>query len=255
MAPFPETSTTPSILHQHKSCAALSVSNTDYSSSKKKERREKRAMMIPTRTVVQLATAACLSFGATTAFTVTSISNPLSQSVWPLASSSSIAPDQTTPDGAAIMKELGIQEGKLAYGVKPSEIQKYIGTRQELIEKTLTDIPKFDRETAEKEVDKFLMDAEMVNMYIRYQKEVEKDPNFTVPNVEKENELFSLRNILLLYVAYVAATSGPEALRNFVADQELAGTWHDTGIAALDQWLHDTTSAGALTRAAEATSL
>ncbi len=122
--------------------------------------------------LAQFAVALCFCLGATTAFTVSSSQVALRRSVLSVASSS-IEPEGATKDGIAIMKELGIEEGKLALGIKPSEIQKYIGTRAELIEKTLADVPKFDGATAETEVDKFLIDSEMVNLYIRYQKEVE----------------------------------------------------------------------------------
>ena len=45
-----------------------------------------------------------------------------------------------------------------------------------MIAKLETDVNKFNRERAEKEADKFMMDAENVNMYIRYLKDKEENP-------------------------------------------------------------------------------
>lgn len=39
-----------------------------------------------------------------------------------------------------------------------------------------SDFKKFNREKVEKEVDKFMLDAEGVNMYIRYLKDKEENP-------------------------------------------------------------------------------
>lgn len=110
-----------------------------------------------------------------------------------------------------------------------------------MIQKTLDDISAFNGEKAASEVDKFLMDGEMVNLYIQFQKEKEKDPDFVVPGAEEEEELFSFRNLVFAYIAYVVFfKSGPVAFRNWVAQQEAAGTWHGSGIQAIDDWLANT---------------
>lgn len=78
----------------------------------------------------------------------------------------------------------------------------------------------------------------MVNLYIKFQKEKEKDPDFVVPEKkEDDGGIFSLRNVVYGYVGYVALTSGPVAFRNWVADQEAAGKWHGSGIQFVDDWL------------------
>lgn len=103
---------------------------------------------------------------------------------------------------------------------------------------------------AEKEVDKFLMDSEMVNMYIQFGKEVEKDPNFFVPDNDNDadsNNWFSPKNIVAGYLAYVGVTSGPQIIRRYIAEQEVKGEWEPTNIQFIDQWI-DTTSADATAR-------
>jgi hypothetical protein len=133
-----------------------------------------------------------------------------------------------------------------------------IFSREDLIAKTLTDISSFDRPTAEAEVDKFLMDYDMVNLYIQYEKELEKNPNFVVPaDREKDDGLFSFRNIVAAYIAYLAATTVPNAFRGYVAKQELAGQWKPTNIQFLDEWIERTSpeaTARILQKAAKAAS-
>ena len=127
---------------------------------------------------------------------------------------------------------------------------RFIERREELITKTLTDIPTLDREMAEKEVDQFLLDCEMVNLYIQYGKEVEKDPNFVVPDNDNDadsNNWFTPRNIVAGYLTYVGVTSGPQILRRYIAEQEVKGEWEPTHIQFLDQWI-DRTSADATAR-------
>ena len=127
-------------------------------------------------------------------------------------------------------------------------------SREDLISKTLSDIPSFNREKAEMEVDKFLMDSEMVNLYIQYEKEVEKNPSFVVPETQEENSLFSVRNIVFGYLGYVTVTSIPQVIRRLVAEQEVAGTWKPTNVAFFDDWIEKTSAeatARVIQRAAE----
>jgi len=104
-------------------------------------------------------------------------------------------------------------------------------------------------------VDKFLMDAEMVDLYIRFGKELEKNPDFVVPETEVKEGLFSLRTVLLCYIGYIGFGIVSKVFRNFVADQEIAGTWQGTNIGFIDDWIQNTSAeatAEALKRAAEA---
>lgn len=109
---------------------------------------------------------------------------------------------------------------------------------------------------AEVEVDKFLMDCEMVNMYIQYGKEVEKDPNFVVPDNgdEDDNGWFTPRNLVAGYLTYVGVTGGPQIVRRYIAEQEVKGEWEPTNIPFIDQWIENTSAeatARVLQKAAE----
>lgn len=112
-------------------------------------------------------------------------------------------------------------------------------SREDLIAKTLQDIPSFTRATAEVEVDKFLLDAEAVNMFINFGKAKEDDPDFEVPAPPEEG-FFSFRTLVLGYLGYVAVTSAPVIFRKWVAKQEAAGTWEGTHISFVDDWIANT---------------
>jgi hypothetical protein len=116
----------------------------------------------------------------------------------------------------------------------------------------MTDIPAFDRAKAEQEVDKFLMDYEMANLYIQYGKEIEKDPDFVVPDTNEEEGLFSFRTVVIVYLCYVAVTTIPDMVRQYIAEQEAAGTWSPTNIAFIDDWIASTSKlAGSLSSQAD----
>jgi hypothetical protein len=131
-----------------------------------------------------------------------------------------------------------------------------VHSREALIAKTKADIPSLTVVQATAEADKFLMDAEMLDLYIRFGKEVEKDPNFKVPDAPDDSGgLFSVRNIAIAYGSFLVASKGPDLLRGYIADQQVAGTWHPTGLSFVDGWVDETSAtavAAALARATAA---
>ena len=120
----------------------------------------------------------------------------------------------------------------------------------------MTDLPKLDRPQAEAKVDQFLLDSEMIDLYIRFGKELEKNPDFVVPeSAEPEEGLFSFRTVIIMYIGYIGFGIVKNVFRGYVADQEIAGTWQGTNIGFLDDWIQQTSPAAtqqALQRAAEA---
>ena len=113
----------------------------------------------------------------------------------------------------------------------------YQYSRDALITKTLTDIKEFDRPRAEMEVDKFLLDAEAINIYIQFQKMREQDPDFQVPVTEEEEGLFSFRTVVIVYLSYVAFSIGSKKFLDFVAEKSAAGEWQGTNIPFIDDWI------------------
>lgn len=128
----------------------------------------------------------------------------------------------------------------------------------------MKDISNISREKAEKEVDKFLLDAEMVrvlvlfilmtcpcirfslsirlstqvNMYINFQTKLEEDPEFKVPTSAGEDEgIFSLQSLLYVYLGYVGAERvAPFLARKFVESQ--GDSYSGTHIEFLDAWIN-----------------
>lgn len=185
----------------------------------------------------------------TTTIEATELDDP-TNSVKPYFSSlTTISPTAQDKDDSAIFdnvvdiyEQIGVERENLALGIKPEEFLKYIGTREDLITRTLKDIDSFDRKKAEMEVDKFLLDAEMVNLLIQFGKEVEKDPNFKVPALEEEKDgFFSFRTLVIAYLAYVAYDTFPRLFRNWVFDQQESGQWTGTNIPLIDDWIETTT--------------
>lgn len=114
----------------------------------------------------------------------------------------------------------------------------YIHRREDLVDRVLFDIPEFDREKAEAEVDKFLLDAECLRIYLEFQKRKAEDPDFALPGSGSQEEgLFSFRNFVILYLGYVAYTSVPTAFRRFVETKQEAGEWNGSGFQFIDDWL------------------
>eukprot|EP00539_Tryblionella_compressa_P017632 CAMPEP_0178857016 /NCGR_PEP_ID=MMETSP0746-20121128/24243_1 /TAXON_ID=913974 /ORGANISM="Nitzschia punctata, Strain CCMP561" /LENGTH=240 /DNA_ID=CAMNT_0020523245 /DNA_START=63 /DNA_END=785 /DNA_ORIENTATION=- len=85
---------------------------------------------------------------------------------------------------------IGVEPEKLALGIDPDEFLEWVGTKQELMNKFQSDNPSFSPERVEEEVDRFMMDAESVNMYIKYLKERKLNPQkFAAEALEAELSL------------------------------------------------------------------
>lgn len=140
------------------------------------------------------------------------------------------------------MKKINTNEQNPTKQNNISKKQSYKHSREDLISKTLKDIESFDRNKAIIEVDKFLLDAEMINLLIQFGKEVEKDPDFKVPEQEEEKDgFFSFRTLVVAYLGYVAYDSFPRIFRSYVYDQQELGTWTGTNIQFIDEWIETTT--------------
>ncbi|KAL7570369.1 hypothetical protein ACA910_017208 [Epithemia clementina (nom. ined.)] len=143
------------------------------------------------------------------------------------------------PDTVSPYERIGIKEEELAIGIDPMEVIEYIGTREDLVEKTMNDIPSFDRKMAEAEVSKFLLDSDALSVFIEFRKRKADDPDFEVPAAPSEEGFFSFRTFVFVYLGYVAYTTVPEIFKNWVRSKEEAGEWNGSGIPALDQWLSE----------------
>jgi hypothetical protein len=108
----------------------------------------------------------------------------------------------------------------------------------------MEDIPSFSRAQAEAEVDRFLLDAEALRIYIEFQKRKAEDPDFALPQEEEETSPLNFRNFVIVYLGYVAYTTIPVMFRKFAEGQIEAGEWHGSGIPFIDEWLINGANAG-----------
>jgi hypothetical protein len=110
---------------------------------------------------------------------------------------------QTETDGETIYDKIGFPEDKIALGIDPNQVAEWIGNRDTLIAKFQEDNEEMDTERINLEVDKFMMDAELVNYYIDYQK---KKASGWVE--EQKNPPPSILTIILSgYIAFVVFNS------------------------------------------------
>jgi len=80
---------------------------------------------------------------------------------------------------------------KLALGIDPDEVLEYIGTREDLVVKFQNDIPKFTPEEVVVEVDKFLLDGEMLDLMIKYSQRKKEDPEWEPKYAEVDDSPFN----------------------------------------------------------------
>lgn len=111
-------------------------------------------------------------------------------------------------------------------------------SKEDLISKTMEDIPKYSREEATKAVEWFMLDKEAIDFYVAYEKKKAEDPEF---GVEKKEGFFSFRTLVIVYITYVvSSTILLPQVRNYIAGQEAAGTWQPTNIPFIDNWIANT---------------
>lgn len=121
------------------------------------------------------------SRSTTMAFTTSTKISPLSHFPPALLHATLTAEELSTMDKAEQLKALGVDsEERLALGIDPDEVLEFLGTREDLINKFQADIPKLstDRTLAESEVDKFLVDGEMLDLFIKYSQRKREDPTW-----------------------------------------------------------------------------
>lgn len=98
----------------------------------------------------------------------------------------------------------------------------------------MKDIPSLNREKAETEIGKFLLDSEAVNMMIQFYKMKADDPDFEVPDTNQDEGFFSLRTLVIVYLGYVAYSTFPVLIRRWIDSQT---DWQGTGIDFVDNWI------------------
>jgi trehalose-6-phosphate synthase len=109
-----------------------------------------------------------------------------------------------------VYDELGFKEEQIALGINPEEVLQWLGTREDIITQLIEDNGnKIDRTKAELEVDKLLLDYEVVSKFMAYKKWAAENPETAAKVAEiaaKEGKI-NFQEISL-YALWIAAGVG-----------------------------------------------
>jgi hypothetical protein len=133
----------------------------------------------------------------------------------------------STFNATSVYDQIGIREDQLALGIEAEEVLQYVGTRQALVDRFLKDLPKLDKTKVEAEVDKFLMDAEMLTSLITYEKAMANDKEGMFGSSQAQEDM-SWRNpkVVATYAAWIAGGVGFSYVRRTYIDPKFAsGEW------------------------------
>jgi len=130
--------------------------------------------------------------------------------------------------GKGIYGRLKIKEDEIAIGIDPTEVLQWLGNRDDIIGKFMKDNKNMETDQAEAEIKRFMMDAEMVNAFIAYEKK-KADPNFVRDSVE---ENLSDPATLGTYAIWITGGVGFAYLKNRVIEPKFAsGEWEEFKIS------------------------
>lgn len=122
---------------------------------------------------------------------------------------------------------IGIEPEKLAIGIDASKFLELIGTKEDLKEKFQSDNTSWDSKRVEEEVDRFMMDAENVNMYIKYLTDkIENPEKYAAQALEAELSLSNPKTAATYLVWLVGGVSIGIFRTEYLAPKLESGEWH-----------------------------
>ena len=78
-------------------------------------------------------------------------------------------------------------------------------SREDLVAKFQADIPKFSQSDAEAEVDKFLMDGEMLDLWIKFTQRKREDPSWEPQYAPEPSPVVKVVNFVSQYAIWIVA--------------------------------------------------
>jgi len=121
---------------------------------------------------------------------------------------------------------IGVEPENLAIGINATDFLEWVGTKNDLIEKMQADFKSYSREKVEEEVDRFMMDAESVNVYIRYLKDKKENPGKYAQQALEAELSLSNPKTLATYAAWLAGgVSFGYIRREFIDPKFESGEW------------------------------
>lgn len=137
--------------------------------------------------------------------------------------------EESKSTGAAptIYDRLGFEEENLAIGIDEKEVLQWLGTKEDIVNRFMADNKGMEKEKAEEEVSKFMLDAEMVNSFIAYEKK-KSDPKFLR---EQAEEQLSDPSTWGTYAVWIAGGAGFAYVKNVIIEPKYAsGEWEEIHI-------------------------
>merc|ERR1711862_913792 len=126
--------------------------------------------------------------------------------------------------GTTVYDKLGFSEDEIAIGVDPEEVLEWLGTKEQLTAKFLKDNPQFDDERVSTEISRFMLDAEMVDKYIQFERR-KKDP---LAIRQEAEESLSDPSVWGTYAAWIIGGIGFALVKNLYIEPKYAsGEWEE----------------------------
>lgn len=166
-----------------------------------------------------------------------------------VTTSTSVSAETVSTGEDSIYTKLGFGEDKIAIGIEPKDVLEYLGTRKDLIIKFESDNPKFDLEQATEEVDRFMLDGEMVAKYIAFEKKKREPASM---KAEAEANLSDPKT-WGIYAAWITGGAGFAYVKNTIINPRYeSGEWEEIHIK-LPNWFGPADAgADAVTQAVDA---
>jgi len=140
------------------------------------------------------------------------------------------APPTATASNEDAYAALGFKESEIGVGLNPEEVMQWLGTKTELLAKFKKDNPLFSEEKVQEEVDRFVRDTEMVNVYIAYQKK-KASPDYREELLQQNADNFNDPKIIGTYVAWLTGGIGFAYVKNKIVNPKFAsGEWEGISI-------------------------
>jgi len=127
-----------------------------------------------------------------------------------------------TTDEPSIYERIGVEEDEIGMGIDPEAVLEWIGTRDKLEAKILEDNPKFDKSRVVEEASKLYMDADVLNLMIKFNEKM-SDPEYAKAYKEMKN---ANRKVAFTYAGYIGFGVGFSYLNKNILQPKLdSGEW------------------------------
>ncbi len=126
-----------------------------------------------------------------------------------------------------VYDRLGFKEEEVAIGVDVNQVLQWLGNRDDIVAKFTSDNKGMEPERIEEEVNKFMLDAEMVNAFVAFEKR-KADPR----NLKAEAEAnLSDPSTWGVYAVWIAGGAGFAYVKNVIVEPKYAsGEWEEIHI-------------------------